>query len=120
MNIDVFAHSVRSGLSSRNLSSIVDVIFLSDHGMAPTHDRKWIYLDDILGEEGANEIDWKLGQPSAGLWFHPGANTTRHLRKLHKASAKPPHNFKVYTATSDVWPNVYKGVGNWILSDSRC
>ncbi|KAH7320549.1 alkaline-phosphatase-like protein [Rhizoctonia solani] len=110
MDIDVFAHSVRAGLSSRNLSSIVDVIFLSDHGMAPTHDRKWIYLDDILGEEGANEIDWKLGQPSAGLWFHPGANVTRHLEKLYRASARPPHNFKVYTATSDVWPNVYKGV----------
>ncbi|CAE6444471.1 unnamed protein product [Rhizoctonia solani] len=110
MNIDVFAHSVRAGLSSRNLSSIVDVIFLSDHGMAPTHDRKWIYLDDILGEEGADEIDWKLGQPSAGLWFHPGANVTRHLEKLYRAAARPPHNFKVYTATSDVWPNVYNGV----------
>ncbi|CEL52889.1 hypothetical protein RSOLAG1IB_05957 [Rhizoctonia solani AG-1 IB] len=110
MNIDVFAHSVRTGLSARNLSSIVDVIFLSDHGMAPTHDRKWIYLDDILGEEGANEIDWKLGQPSAGLWFHPGANVTKHLQKLYKASARAPHNFKVYTATSEVWPNVYNGV----------
>ncbi|KAB5591542.1 Type I phosphodiesterase/nucleotide pyrophosphatase [Ceratobasidium theobromae] len=89
---------------TRNLTSIVDVIFVSDHGMAPTHDRKWIYLDDILGEEGANEIDWKLGQPSAGLWFHPGTNVTGHLEKLYSAAARPPHNLRVYTATN-AWPN---------------
>lgn len=61
MDVDLFAHAIRAGLAQRNLTSIVDVLFVSDHGMAPTHDRKWIYLDDILGEEGANEIEWKIG-----------------------------------------------------------
>ncbi|KAG9078365.1 hypothetical protein FS749_009601 [Ceratobasidium sp. UAMH 11750] len=110
MNVDLFAHAIRAGLGERNLSSIVDVLFVSDHGMAPTHDRKWIYLDDILGEDGANEIEWKIGQPSAGLRFRQGANTTRHLEKLHQAASKPPHNFKVYTGTSDVWSGVYKSI----------
>ncbi|QRV80871.1 pyrophosphatase/phosphodiesterase [Ceratobasidium sp. AG-Ba] len=95
MEVDLFAHAIRSGLKERNLSSIVDVLFLSDHGMAPTRNRKWIYLDKILGEDGANEIEYKLGQPNAGLWFRKSANTTRHLEKLYEASAKPPHNFKV-------------------------
>ncbi|KAF8594615.1 Phosphodiest-domain-containing protein [Ceratobasidium sp. AG-I] len=101
MDVDLFAHAIRAGLAQRNLSSIVDVLFVSDHGMAPTHDRKWIYLDDILGEEGANDVEWKIGQPSAGLRFRKGANTTRHLEKLHQAAARPPYNFKVYTGTND-------------------
>ncbi|KAG8723235.1 hypothetical protein FRC09_004170 [Ceratobasidium sp. 395] len=110
MDIDLFAHAIRAGLNQRNLSSIVDVLFVSDHGMAPTHDRKWIYLDDILGEDGANEIEWKIGQPSAGLRFHKGANTTRHLERLYEAASKPPYNFKVYTGTSDVWAGVYQPI----------
>lgn len=110
MNVDLFAHAIRSGLAQRNLSSIVDLLFVSDHGMAPTHDRKWIYLDDILGEDGANEIEWKVGQPSAGLRFRAGANTTRHLEKLQQAAASPPYNFKVYTGTNDVWAGVYKPI----------
>ncbi|KAG8724375.1 hypothetical protein FRC09_019483 [Ceratobasidium sp. 395] len=110
MDVDLFAHAIRAGLNQRNLSSIVDVLFVSDHGMAPTHDRKWIYLDDILGEDGANEIEWKIGQPNAGLRFRKGANTTRHLEKLHEAASKPPYNFKVYTGTSDVWAGVYQPI----------
>ncbi|QRV89320.1 pyrophosphatase/phosphodiesterase [Ceratobasidium sp. AG-Ba] len=74
--VDSFVSRIRSGLDKRNLSSIVDVLFLSDHGMAPTHDRQWIYLDDILGEDGADDIEFRIGQPNAGLWFREGANTT--------------------------------------------
>jgi len=50
-NIDVFARDLHNSLLSRNLSQIVDVIFVSDHGMADTSEVEWIYLDrdDILG-----------------------------------------------------------------------
>lgn len=51
-----------------------------------------------------------LGQPSAGLRFRKGANTTRHLEKLYQAAARPPHNFKVYTGTNDVWTGVNQPV----------
>lgn len=49
--IDVFARDLHNSLLSRNLSQIVDVIFVSDHGMADTSEVEWIYLDgdDILG-----------------------------------------------------------------------
>lgn len=50
-NIDVFARDLHNSLLARNLSQIVDVIFVSDHGMADTSEVEWIYLDgdDILG-----------------------------------------------------------------------
>jgi predicted AlkP superfamily pyrophosphatase or phosphodiesterase len=50
-NIDVFARDLHNSLLSRNLSQIVDVIFVSDHGMGDTSEVEWIYLDgdDILG-----------------------------------------------------------------------
>ena len=50
-NIDVFAHDLHTSLLSRNLSQIVDVIFVSDHGMGDTSVFEWVYLDgdDILG-----------------------------------------------------------------------
>lgn len=49
--IDVFARDLHHSLLSRNLSQIVDVIFVSDHGMGDTSEVEWIYLDgdDILG-----------------------------------------------------------------------
>ncbi|KAG8718551.1 hypothetical protein FRC08_005011 [Ceratobasidium sp. 394] len=103
-----FAHAIRAGLNERNRSSIVDVLFVSDHGMAATHDRKWIYLDDILGEDGTNEIEWKIG--IAGPRFRHGANTTRHLEKLHQAASQLPYNFKVFTGKNNVWSGVYRSI----------
>ena len=49
--IDVFARDLHNSLLARNLSQIVDVIFVSDHGMGDTSEVEWIYLDedDILG-----------------------------------------------------------------------
>ena len=34
----------------RNLTDIVDVVFVSDHGMTDTSHPEWIYMDDILGD----------------------------------------------------------------------
>ena len=48
--MDAFAKNLHASLENRNLSDIVDIIFVSDHGMADTSHPKWIYLDDILGE----------------------------------------------------------------------
>lgn len=47
----MFARDLHNSLLARNLSQIVDVIFVSDHGMGDTSEVEWIYLDgdDILG-----------------------------------------------------------------------
>lgn len=74
MGVDLFAHAIRAGLAQRKLTSIINVLFVSNHSMAPTHDRKSIYLEDVFGEEGANEIEWKIGESdylSPGMLLKP-------------------------------------------------
>jgi len=45
----------------RNLFHIVDIIFVSDHGMADTSHPEMIYVDDILGEAGYKSIQHNDG-----------------------------------------------------------
>lgn len=47
---------------ARNLTKIVDVIFVSDHGMTDTSRPELVYIDDILGEDG-----WKAVTHEDGL-----------------------------------------------------
>lgn len=54
--VDVFAKDLHDSLEARNLTDIVDVVFVSDHGMTDTSDPEMIYVDDIL-EEGFEMID---------------------------------------------------------------
>jgi predicted AlkP superfamily pyrophosphatase or phosphodiesterase len=46
----VFAKDLHTELKSRNLTDIVDIIFVSDHGMTDTSHPELIYVDDILGD----------------------------------------------------------------------
>ena len=59
-NVDQFAKDIHDSLEARNLTDIVDIVFVSDHGMTDTSDPEWIYIDDILGE-GFNQIDHEDG-----------------------------------------------------------
>jgi predicted AlkP superfamily pyrophosphatase or phosphodiesterase len=48
--VDTFAKDLQESLEARNLTSIVDVVFVSDHGMTDTSHPELLYLDDILGD----------------------------------------------------------------------
>jgi len=48
--VDLFAGNLTKALSERNLTHIVDVIFVSDHGMADTSHPIFLYVDDIIGQ----------------------------------------------------------------------
>lgn len=48
--VDVFAKDIHDSLAARNLTDIVDVVFVSDHGMTDTSHPELIYVDDILGD----------------------------------------------------------------------
>lgn len=100
---------------TRNLSDIVDVVFVSDHGMTDTRHPELLYIDDILGEEGWQAVEhedgWtlslhvvsyltqvrNLGWPSMGLHFNPSANTSHYLDVLLTAAADNSEKFNVYT-----------------------
>lgn len=55
--IDHFAKELHSALVARNLTNIVDVVFVSDHGMADTTHPEVVYVEDILGDQGFADIE---------------------------------------------------------------
>ena len=62
--MDQFAKDIHDSLEARNLTDIVDIVFVSDHGMADTSHPEWVYLEDYIGDEAVAEIeheDGKLG-----------------------------------------------------------
>jgi predicted AlkP superfamily pyrophosphatase or phosphodiesterase len=46
---------------TRNLTDIIDVVFVSDHGMTDTRHPELLYIDDILGEEGWQAVEHEDG-----------------------------------------------------------
>ena len=46
---------------ARNLTDIVDVVFVSDHGMTDTSHPELLYIDDILGDEGLQAVEHEDG-----------------------------------------------------------
>jgi predicted AlkP superfamily pyrophosphatase or phosphodiesterase len=50
--VDEFAHALHHAIEARNLTSIVDIIFVSDHGMTDTSHPTFLYMDDesLLGK----------------------------------------------------------------------
>ena len=85
-------------LVARNLTDIVDVIFVSDHGMTDTSHPELVYIDDILGGEDAyDDIEHVDGWPAMGLRFRETANSSHYLELLLNAAEKSPEKFAVYT-----------------------
>ncbi|KAI9741626.1 MAG: ectonucleotide pyrophosphatase phosphodiesterase [Cirrosporium novae-zelandiae] len=62
--VDTMLSQLFKGLESRNLTSIVNVIVVSDHGMATTSTNRLIQLEDLVNPELLSHID---GWPLYGL-----------------------------------------------------
>ncbi|KAJ7797652.1 alkaline-phosphatase-like protein [Mycena olivaceomarginata] len=94
--VDVFAKDLHIALQARNLTDIIDVVFVSDHGMTDTSHPEHIYIDDILGD-GYDAIEHEDGWPAMGLRFAPTANVSHNLDLLRNAAAASKGTFDVYT-----------------------
>lgn len=105
VKVDTFAKDLHDSLATRNLTDIVDIVFVSDHGMTDTSHPESVYMDDILGAEGISAISHEDGWPSMGLRFHPHANVSKHLEDLLRAADENPEKFDVYT--HDTMPERY-------------
>lgn len=110
VQVDRFAKDLHDSLAARNLTDIVDIVFVSDHGMTDTSHPEHVYMDDFLGEEGLKAIAHEDGWPSMGLRFHETANVSKHLTELLKASDENPEKFDVYT--HDTMPERYHFTDN--------
>ena len=59
--VDKFSRDLHVALGQRNLTNIVDIIFVSDHGMTDTQHVEFIYMEDIIGNDYLNAIEHEDG-----------------------------------------------------------
>lgn len=95
--VDGFIGDVVSEIETRNLTHIVDLIVLSDHGMTGLSKKRIIFLDDVLEKDFAR-IKHKDGWPSFGLHFGEEGDIEPVMERLKKASTGEDRlNFTTYT-----------------------
>lgn len=83
-----------AGLEQRNITDLINIIIVSDHGMASTSNDRLIYLDDIIDMSLIEHTD---GWPLYGLRPQSQVNLT----ELHA------------TLKAEVTANIDKGESHW-------
>ncbi|SPO25604.1 related to nucleotide diphosphatase [Ustilago trichophora] len=93
--VDAFIGELRRELvEKRNLSQVVDIVVVSDHGMTKTSNDKLVFLDDLLGQKLYASIVHRDGWPSAGLRFKgtPSEQQAYASQAYDKLSRAQEHN----------------------------
>ncbi|KAG7008905.1 hypothetical protein G7Y79_00004g014890 [Physcia stellaris] len=91
-DVDSMLHNLFAGLDERNLSQIVNIVVVSDHGMATTSVDRLIQLDNLIDLNLVEHID---GWPLYGLRPKNSIDLQPLYEKLREESATNP-NFEVY------------------------
>jgi predicted AlkP superfamily pyrophosphatase or phosphodiesterase len=66
-----------AGLEARGIRSAVDIIVVSDHGMADTSNDRVIFLDELVDLDQVTVSDWN---PVVAIWPDSGAETSTYER----------------------------------------
>ncbi|KAL8903484.1 MAG: hypothetical protein Q9207_003897 [Kuettlingeria erythrocarpa] len=90
--VDAMFGDLLKGLQQRNLTDIVNVVVVSDHGMASTSTERLIQLDDLLDVDLIEHID---GWPNYGLRLKDPSTVEDVYHALSEKAASNP-NFEVY------------------------
>lgn len=92
---DNFVDLMQKEIANRNLNDIVNLVIVSDHGMAPTSNDRLIYLDDLVDMKKINHID---GWPLFGLRPLPQYSVDEIYEEInHKlAKSKLSQNYNLY------------------------
>lgn len=118
-NVDKMLEDLFRGLNERNLTDIVNIIIVSDHGMATTDTSRLIQLDDIIDMSLIEHTD---GWPLYGLRPKSPADLESLYVRL-KAEAEQNGNFEVYMRDNDM-PERYHFSSNeriaplWIVPET--
>jgi predicted AlkP superfamily pyrophosphatase or phosphodiesterase len=96
--VDGMLGKIFHGLEERNLTNIVNVIVVSDHGMATTDISRLIQLEDLIDTDKIEHID---GWPLYGL-RPKNPDDLRPLYNQLKKKAKSNPNFEVYLRDVDM------------------
>lgn len=97
-DVDNMLGSLFTGLNDRNLTNIVNVIVVSDHGMATTSTDRLIQLDDLIDLSLIEHID---GWPLYGLRPKNNDDIPMLYQNLKAEAAENP-NFDVYLRDKDM------------------
>lgn len=106
-NVDSMLTLLTEGLYERNLTELVNLIVVSDHGMATTSTSRLIQLDDLID---LSLIDHKDGWPLTGLRLK---NPDRDLKPMYDkliAAAANSGSFEIYTR--ETMPDRYHFTNN--------
>lgn len=91
-NVDHMLNDIFEGLETRNLTDIVNVMIVSDHGMATTDISRLIQLEDLIDTNKIEHID---GWPLYGL-RPKNPNDLQSLYETLSEHAKNNDNIEVY------------------------
>lgn len=83
--VDRLIGDIINGLDARNLTDIVNLVVVSDHGMAPTSNDRLIYLDDLVETNNIEHVD---GWPLIGLRPFPSLNLQALYKNLKDAQTQ--------------------------------
>lgn len=97
-SVDAMLGDLFKGLEERNLTEIVNIIIVSDHGMATTSTSRLIQFDDIVDMSSIEHVD---GWPSYGLRPKNEADLEPLYGHL-KAEASRTDGFEVYLRDRDM------------------
>jgi Type I phosphodiesterase / nucleotide pyrophosphatase len=104
------------GLYTRNLTEIVNIVVVSDHGMATTSNTRLVQLDDLIDLSLVDHID---GWPLRGLRLKDPSRDVPILHEQLLKESKKSQGFDVYTL--DTMPERYHFTDNtriaplWII-----
>jgi len=91
-SVDMMLASLLEGLEQRNLTEIVNVVIVSDHGMATTSIDRLIQLEDLIDLDLIDHIE---GWPNYGL--RPKASVDLHaMYNVLSLQAQMTEGFDVY------------------------
>ncbi|PGH08464.1 hypothetical protein AJ80_07863 [Polytolypa hystricis UAMH7299] len=114
--VDEMIGDIFSKLDSRNLTDVVNVIVVSDHGMATTSTDRLIQLDDLVDLDLVERID---GWPLQGLRPKKPEDLTTLRTQLLESSKPYSDSIEIYTR--DTMPERYHFSNNeriaplWII-----
>ncbi|KAJ5153686.1 Alkaline phosphatase-like alpha/beta/alpha [Penicillium coprophilum] len=91
---DSMVASIMAGLEKRNLTEVVNIVVVSDHGMATTSTERLIQLDDLIDYDLIEHID---GWPSGGLRPKRPEDLETIRKQLEKVAPDYEHAFEFYT-----------------------
>lgn len=96
--VDIMLDDIFKGLEERNLTDIVNVIIVSDHGMATTDVSRMIQIDDLIDLDKVEHID---GWPLSGIRpKNPEDLQVLYEQAVEKSKSNP--NFEVYLKDKDM------------------